>query len=203
MEGPPVVPERGKFRASMKIPPEVKLVLFLGRLSSKKSPELLLEAFADLGDVPTHLAFVGPDEAGMAARLRSMAEKLGVSGRVHFSPGLAGAAKWTAYRDADVFVLPSQNENFGNTAAEAVAVGTPVIVTDQCGVAPLLGNKAGLVVRHDRGEVAGALKELLSNDGLYGRLQAGCRLAFEALGWEQPTLEMEMLYNKLARPVRT
>ena len=57
-----------------------------------------------------------------------------------------GAAKWAAYRDADVFVLPSQNENFGNTAAEAVAAGTPVIVTEQCGIAPLLANEAGLVV---------------------------------------------------------
>jgi glycosyltransferase involved in cell wall biosynthesis len=203
VEGPRVVPERGGFRAAMKIPVEAKLVLFLGRLSSKKSPELLLEAFADLRDDSAHLAFVGPDEGGMQAKLRSMAEKLSVSGRVHFSPGLTGDAKWQAYRDADVFVLPSLNENFGNTAAEAVAVGTPVIVTDQCGVAPLLRDKAGLVVRHDQGELTAALKELLGDGVLYGRLQAGCRSAFEALGWEQPTLEMEMLYKKLARPGRS
>jgi glycosyltransferase involved in cell wall biosynthesis len=203
VEGPRTVPERGGFRAAMKIPVEAKLVLFLGRLSSKKSPELLLEAFADLREDLAHLAFVGPDEGGMLTKLRSMAEKLGISGRMHFSPALTGDAKWRAYRDADVFVLPSLNENFGNTAAEAVAVGTPVIVTDQCGVAPLLRDKAGLVVRHDRGELAAALRELLGNGELYGRLQAGCRSAFEALGWEQPTLEMEMLYKKLARPGRS
>ena len=61
-----------------------------------------------------------------------------------------GEAKWAAYRDADIFVLPSQNENFGNTAAEAVAAGTPVIVTEQCGIAPLFAGTAGLVVQARR-----------------------------------------------------
>jgi glycosyltransferase involved in cell wall biosynthesis len=203
VEAPQVVPERGRFRADMKIPKEAKLVLFLGRLSSKKSPELLLEAFEGLQDGAAHLAFVGPDEGGMLAKLEGMATKAGIGERVHFSPGLAGDAKWAAFRDADIFVLPSQNENFGNTAAEAVAVGTPVIVTDQCGVAPLLRDKAGLVVRHNRGELTGALMELLRNETLYGKLQAGCRSAFEALGWEPPTLEMEMLYKRLAHSGRS
>ena len=76
-----------------------------------------------------------------------------MSERVHFSPPLEGEAKWAAYRDADIFVLPSQNENFGNTAAEAVVAGTPVIVTEQCGIAPLLKDTAGLVVRHDEWEL--------------------------------------------------
>ena len=66
-----------------------------------------------------------------------------------FSGPIFGDDKWAAYRDADVFVLPSRNENFGNTAAEAVAAGTPVIVTEQCGIAPHLKDIAGLVVPHD------------------------------------------------------
>ena len=43
---------------------------------------------------------------------------------------LSGEPKWSAYRDADIFVLPSQNENFGNTAAEAIVAGTPVLLTN-------------------------------------------------------------------------
>ena len=64
-----------------------------------------------------------------------------------FTGPLYGDAKWAAYRDADLFVLPSQNENFGNTAAEAVACGTPVLVTDRCGIAPIVDRRAGVVVR--------------------------------------------------------
>jgi len=203
VEAPPVLPEKGSFRAAMKIPDEAKLVLFLGRLSSKKSPDMLLEAFASpriveaVGGRQVHLAFVGPDEGGMLGRLQSMAGELGVWERVHFSKALDGEAKWAAYRDADIFVLPSQNENFGNTAAEAVAAGTPVIITEQCGVAPLLKDVAGIVVRYDKNEIQRALQELLRDDALYGKLQDGCPSAFQKLGWAEPLREMETLYKKL------
>src|SRR4029077_6447688 len=93
---------------------------------------------------------------------------------VRFAGPLFGEAKWAAYRDADVFVLPSQNENFGNTAAEAVAAGTPVIVTEQCGIAPLLADEAGLVVPHDTGALSRALERILNEAQLHARLAAGC-----------------------------
>jgi glycosyltransferase involved in cell wall biosynthesis len=204
VEAPATFPGRGGFRRDLNIPQEAQLVLFLGRLSQKKSPDLLLKAFAGLGAPGAtglsalHLALVGPDESGMKARLQQMATQLGVRERVHFSPPLEGGAKWAAYRDADIFVLPSQNENFGNTAAEAVAAGTPVIVTDQCGIAPLLKDVAGLVVRHEEGELREALRRLLENAELREKLQSGCALAVANLGWDQPLQQLEVLYSRLA-----
>ena len=204
VEGPPVPPERGRFREALGIPPEAKLLLFLGRLSEKKSPHLLLQAFAKIvasethGQAPAHLAFVGPDEAGMLARLKKTAASIAPAGRVHFSPALADTAKWQAYRDADIFVLPSQNENFGNTAAEAVAAGTPVIVTDQCGIAPVLAGVAGLVVKHDEIALTNALQELLHNETLHARLQAGCPKVLEALSWNHPIEHMVNMYAAIA-----
>ena len=109
-----------------------------------------------------------------------------------------GEAKWAAYRDADVFVLPSQNENFGNTAAEAVAAGTPVIVTQNCGVAALLADEAGLVVPHETTALADALSRVLSEPELRERLAAGCSRVTAKLGWEEPVGEMETLYTRLA-----
>jgi glycosyltransferase involved in cell wall biosynthesis len=207
VEAPPEgLPQRGTFRASLGIPPQAKLLLFLGRLSNKKSPDLLLEAFASpeivnaTGERQVHLAFVGPDEGNMLSKLQSMAKELNVSGNVHFSKALEGDKKWAAYRDADIFVLPSQNENFGNTAAEAVAAGTPVIVTDQCGIAPLLKDMSGVVVKHDRADLIRGLKELLQDEALYGKLHGGCSSAFRNLGWTQPLLEMEALYGRLLGP---
>src|SRR5262249_45698808 len=160
--------------------------LFLGRLSAKKSPDLLLEAFASvphqLGGKTLVLVFAGPDESGMKARLEQMASKLGVRARVHFPGSIFGDAKWAAYRDADVFVLPSQNENFGNTAAEAVAAGTPVILTEQCGIAPLLAGDAALVVRHDSAELSRALVGLLEDAAIRAKLLAGFPRAMSRLG---------------------
>jgi glycosyltransferase involved in cell wall biosynthesis len=198
---PNVLPERGTFRAAQSISPQVKLILFLGRLSHKKSPDLLLQAFAMLRDpleeTSARLVFAGPDEDGMKTQLTRMAGQLGIAGQIQFCGPLFGEAKWAAYRDADVFVLPSQNENFGNTAAEAAAAGTPVIVTQACGIAPLLEGVAGLVVPHEEAAISRALKRLLSEPGLHAQLSKGCREVTSRLGWEEPARQMEALYGQL------
>jgi glycosyltransferase involved in cell wall biosynthesis len=203
---PDSLPARGSFRNSLQIPPNAKLLLFLGRLSKKKSPELLLKAFADLLNRPEilqcdlHLAFVGPDEGGTRAILESKTSELGLQGRVHFAGPLSGPAKWSAYRDADIFVLPSQNENFGNTAAEAIVAGTPVILTDRCGIAPLIANIAGLVIPCDQASLSVGIERMLLDDSLYRKMKGGCGIAVAALNWGEPLQAMEDLYRSLARP---
>jgi poly(glycerol-phosphate) alpha-glucosyltransferase len=204
VELPPSWPPRGKFRASLDIPEQAKLILFLGRLSPKKSPHLLLQAFGNLperiGEHTLMVAFVGPDDNCMQQRLTTTASRLGISGRVKFSGPLYGDDKWAAYRDADVFVLPSQNENFGNTAAEAAAAGTPVVVTEQCGIAPLVKDVAGLVVAHDETSVANALERLLRDPQLHAEFVSGCAELASRLGWEKPVSQMEELYANLTTP---
>jgi glycosyltransferase involved in cell wall biosynthesis len=198
---PEKLPERGTFRGKCGISATDLVVLFLGRLSEKKSPDLLLRAFSQIpgqvGERVTRLVFAGPDEQGMEARLRKLTKELKVDGRVFFSGALFEDDKWAAYRDADVFVLPSQNENFGNTAAEAAAVGTPVIVTENCGVAPLLA-EGGVVIPHEEGALVKALSELLQNQTLRERLGRQAMTAAGKIGWEEPVREMELLYRKLA-----
>jgi glycosyltransferase involved in cell wall biosynthesis len=197
-------PHRGLFRSSLMLPDEAQLILFLGRLSEKKSPDVLLNAFATLASDPSlHLAFVGPDEAGMRARLEATAARLALRSRVHFCGPLEGNAKWAAYRDADIFVLPSQNENFGNTAAEAVAAGTPVVLTEQCGIAPLLANVAAVVVKHEQYDLAKGMKELLKKEELYRKLKEGCGTVVERLSWDGPLQEMEVLYARLTLSSQT
>ena len=202
---PKELPERGMFRHTLGLAADVRVILFLGRLSQKKSPDLLLQAFAQIATWASnaHLAFVGPDESGMRGKLQAMAEQFGLEGRVHFVGPLAGQPKWAAYRDADIFVLPSQNENFGNTAAEAVAAGTPVIVTRQCGIAPLLEGSAGLVVEHDTVALAQALTNLLQNPAIYQELQRGCAAAMQRLDWGLPNREMDSLFRRLAGITRS
>jgi glycosyltransferase involved in cell wall biosynthesis len=204
---PRELPAQGKFRAKHGLPGEALVVLFLGRLSEKKSPDLLLEAFAqlprELNGRELRLALAGPDESGMQARLERMASERGVEKRVTFAGAVLGEEKWSAYRDADVFVLPSQNENFGNTALEAAAAGAPVVLTENCGVAAWLGGNAGMVVRHQASEVARAIREILSDRALGERLAESGKSAASRLGWEEPVKQMELLYQKLALPSST
>jgi len=202
VEVPESWPKPGEFRKAHGIAEDAKLVLYLGRLSEKKSPDLLLQAFArlpeQLGGKTLQLVFAGPDEGGMTSQLEQMATQLGVRTRLQLAGPVFGADKWAAYRDADVFVLPSQNENFGNTAAEAVAAGTPVIVTEQCGIAPLLADEAGVVVPHDSDALSEAILRVLNEMELRARLASGCAKVTSRLGWDEPIREMESLYAKLA-----
>jgi glycosyltransferase involved in cell wall biosynthesis len=201
VEVPDSMPERGRFRAAAGISAEAKIVLYLGRLSEKKSPDVLLRGFASLADRKSgrelRLVFAGPDDGDMKQKLQRMASDLGISGRVQILGPVFNADKWSAYRDADVFVLPSQNENFGNTAGEAVAAGTPVVVTDKCGIAPLLADVAGLVVKHDAAAIAQAIARVLCEPGLHERLSTGCKRVAAKLDWDQPAEQMENLYEQL------
>jgi glycosyltransferase involved in cell wall biosynthesis len=203
IEVPTEFPPPGRFRSQWNISSNVKLVLFLGRLVSKKSPDMMLEAFARWqrrknGSRPSLLVLAGPDEGdGFRQRLEAFAARMGLDGGVLFTGPLYGDAKWAAYRDADLFVLPSQNENFGNTAAEAIACGTPVLVTDQCGIAPLVGRRAGLVVSHDCAALEAGLEKILGDPAFAARLREGCGEVARSLGWAEPVAQMESLYREL------
>lgn len=203
IEGPDQVPPAGSFRNQWNIPNNAKLVLFLGRLVSKKSPDLMLQAFSGWvqrqsdrrGSV---LVMAGPDEGdGFRRDLEAHAAQLGLNGNVLFTGPLYGDAKWAAYRDADIFVLPSQNENFGNTAAEAIACGTPVLVTDRCGIAPLVEGRAGLVVSHERAAIEAGMARILEDAVLAEGLRGGCKAVADSLSWTEPLEQMEALYREL------
>jgi glycosyltransferase involved in cell wall biosynthesis len=202
VEVPQSVPERGVFREEWEIPSQAKMVLYLGRLEPKKSPELLLEAFAQWRETSHFgascvLVIVGPgQDRGYSARLKSLASSLRIADVVLFTGPLYEERKWAAYRDADVFVLPSQNENFGNSAAEAMACGTPVIVTDQCGIAPIAGDRGGLVVSHDSASIARALKVALEDETAAARLRSACPAVVKELSWDEPISEMIKIYGE-------
>jgi glycosyltransferase involved in cell wall biosynthesis len=203
VEVPERLPEPGSFRRERGIPAKAKLILFLGRLIAKKSPDLLLRAYAkwrqDAGRVMTSvLVLGGPDEGdGYLPKLENLSRELGLGEIVQFTGPLYDQAKWAAYRDADVFVLPSQHENFGNTAAEAVACGAPVIVTDRCGIAPVVNGRAGLVVPYGEAELERALEKILAEESPRDRYQIGCEEVARDLTWKEPITEMEALYSKL------
>jgi glycosyltransferase involved in cell wall biosynthesis len=107
-----------------------RVVLSLGRIHPKKGLDRLVRAWA-MVEV-THpnwcLRIVGPDELGHTGELVALAGELKTQ-RVSIEGPVVGDAKIAAYREADLFVLPTLNENFAITVAEALAVGTPVIAT--------------------------------------------------------------------------
>jgi glycosyltransferase involved in cell wall biosynthesis len=169
----------------------------LGRLIPRKGADLLIDALPQIGGDKIKLVIAGPEgESGYLALLRDKARMLGITKRVLFPGPLYENLQKEAYVDATVFALPSRYENFGNTAAEAIACGTPVVVSDRCGIAPLVDQRAGLVTSYDSQAVARTLKEMLDNSTLYQRLRAGCPQVAKEISWEGLVREMQDSYEK-------
>lgn len=150
VEEPVGLPE-GQRRAFLELHPDLagkRIVLFMSRLHPKKGCDLLIRAFADVAhrDDALHLVIAGPDEDGLGESLRSLADTLGIGGRITWTGMLRGDAKWGAYRSADVFALTSHSENFGVVIAEAMSCGLPVLITDKVNIwREVESTNAGLV----------------------------------------------------------
>jgi glycosyltransferase involved in cell wall biosynthesis len=197
------LPLRGTFREQCKIRDDEPLVVFLSRLIPRKGADLLIETLPQTGCDKIRLVIAGPEgEAGYVAFLREKARILGVEQRVLFLGPLYGHDKRAALVDADVFALPSRYENFGNTAAEAIACGTPTVVSDQCGIAPFIGRRAGLVISYDLGALTAALRELFEDRALYQRLRAGCTEVAKEISWDVLIGQMQSSYEEAKEMVR-
>jgi glycosyltransferase involved in cell wall biosynthesis len=191
------LPERGAFRARLGMAAQQPLILFLGRISFIKGLDLLVEAFSGINS-EAKLVIAGPDDKdGCREKVAELVEGLGLSGRVILSAPLYASEKLQAFVDADLFVLPSRYESFGNAAAEAIACGTPVLVTDECGIAPLVNGQAGLVVPCSIEGLRDGLQRLLADQSLLSSLADGCEMLARELSWDRPVEEMERIYSSL------
>lgn len=187
----------GALRSRLGLAGDEPLLLYVGRISYKKGLDLLLEALVDLPDA--HLALVGPDDHdGTMATVRSITKTHGLERRVHVLGPVDSDQPRAIYADADVFVLPSRNENFGNVAAEAAAAGTPVVLTDRCGVAELLDDRGALVVPCEIGAIRDAVARLLADAELRGRLGAGGAEVAREVSWDEVVRRQEQVYLDLA-----
>ena len=192
------LPQRGGFRAKWAIEPAEQVIIFLGRLAPIKSLDLLIEAYAGLDLHPSRLVITGADEGdGYVKRLEDIVALMDLHKQVAFTGPLYGQDKLEALVDADVLVLPSQSESFGNAVAEAIACGTPVVVTEGCGISAYVEGRVGLVVSHDTSALREALRRVLTDSGLRRQFRAQAPVVAAELSWAKPVAQMETLYAQV------
>ena len=111
-------------------------LLFLSRIHPKKGLDLLLNAFAEHHKLQPglHLVIAGPDQAGWRLKLEELAVDLGIEDKVTWTGMLKGNIKWGAYFNAEAFILPSHQENFGIVVAEALSSGTPTLISNKVNI---------------------------------------------------------------------
>ena len=113
-----------------------RLFLFLGRIHPKKGCDLLIEAFAPMLrlDGSLQLVIAGPDQVGMQKRLMTLAHRLGVAQSITWTGMLRGDLKGGALHAAEAFLLPSHQENFGISVAEALSCSVPVLISNKVNI---------------------------------------------------------------------
>jgi mannosylfructose-phosphate synthase len=183
---------RGAVRARLGF--EGKVVLAIGRLARNKGYDLLLDAFSIVApripDAVLHLAVGGSEmnagEQRILAELKEQAGALGLAARVRFSGFVADADLADHYRAADVFVLSSRYEPFGMTAIEAMACGTPTVVTIHGGLfrAVTFGRHALYADTFDKEDLGISIVKILRHPRLAHRLaRMGAHKARSLFTW--------------------
>jgi glycosyltransferase involved in cell wall biosynthesis len=118
--------------------PEIEkthVLLFLGRVHPKKGCDMLVDALPRRASAdPVTLVVAGPDQVGWTAQLRERVNRMDVSPRVIFPGMLEGLLKQGAFENADAFILPSHQENFGMAVIEALSYGVPVLISDKVNI---------------------------------------------------------------------
>jgi len=181
-----VRPQDGDLRTELGIPADAPLVLYVGRIASGKGIDHLLAAMQELPDA--HLVLAGPDDRhGVSTEAE----------RVHRLP-MSEEPPRHLYPQADAFVLASEGESFGMVAAEAAAAGTPVIVSDRCGIAGFFEAGEALVVPYERAAVVAAIRRVLSDDTLRAELSRGGPVAARRTSWDTVTDVQERIYRDVA-----
>lgn len=176
------LPEPGSFRRRYLNGHTGPLILFLARLNAKKGLHLLAQSMAIVAaKLPeARLAIVGPpDPAGFEGQVRRWIRESGIEGVTFVTGKVDFETKLQAFADADIYVLPSEAENFGISIFEAMASRVPVVVSDTLEFSEHIANaQAGLVVQREPNKMAAAMIRLLESPDLRQQMgQNGARLA--------------------------
>lgn len=143
-------------------------ILFVGRLVPGKRPDQVIESFCRLSDSHPDARLFLVGDGPLREDLEQQTERLGVADRVEFLGYVSYESMPAVYRGGDVLTLPSEMEGFPRTVMEALACETPVVASPLEQIKPLVQRSGRLV--DGVGEMASALDELLSDDGLRAEL---------------------------------
>jgi glycogen synthase len=173
------------------------IVLFLGRLTNQKGPNFFLNTAREVLDKKKDVTFVVAGQGEKLPELIKQSLALGIADHVLFTGYLSEEEINYAYAMADVYVMPSVAEPYGITALEAVASGTPVIVSKNAGVAE--------EVKHcfktdfwDTHEMANKILGILKYPVLGECMRKNSYMEIKNFGWDRTADQTIDVYRRLA-----
>ena len=174
-------------------------VLFLGRLNWKKGLDRLIPAMQQVSNA--NLLVAGNDEENYRPELEALARRCGVAERICFLGPIDGEKKWELLSSAELLALPSYSENFGNVVLEAMAVGCPVVVTPEVGLASVVrGTGCGVITNGEPASLGSQISRLLDdNDSRRAMGEAGRRAVEAKFNWKAISRDMLDVYAHALR----
>jgi len=181
-------------------------LLCVAALTPHKGQDLLVEALAEVADLPWTCACVGPlrRDPAFVERVRALIERHGLTDRLVLAGPRRGEALEAGYARADLVVLPSHNETYGMVVAEALARGIPVLANAAGAIPDTLGRVPDgrvpgiLVPTRDRAAFAAALRRWLTEPGLPNQLRAAAVQRRQALrGWAEAARDLSDVLENL------
>jgi glycosyltransferase involved in cell wall biosynthesis len=206
-ESPPDCPRSELRTEFLQGHPELRdrtVVLFLGRLHSKKGLDLLIPAF-DLvrrQRPDAHLLLVGPGEPAYVQSIRDEVSRRRLEKAVTFTGILSGRDKWAAMAASDLFVLPSYQENFALTVVDALQSGLPVLVSRRVNLwKDLVDAGAARDCEPELNSVATTLVDCLNDsEWRHAAVRAGEALLSERFNWTTTAAWLETIYETVCSP---
>lgn len=180
-------------------PPADRYLLFLSRIHPKKGLDFLLDVFSridhDSGCI--RLIIAGPDQHEYARQIRQQASAHVNADQIHFVGEVLGEEKNLTFGAADLFVLPSSSENFGIVVLEAMAAGTPVMVTETTPWSVVNDRSAGYCLPLNREQFVTAINAVLSDSEKLREMGQSARSIAEEYSWEAIARENLECYRQL------
>lgn len=170
-----------------------KVILFLGRFDKLKGMDVLAQALKVMDREDVILEVAGVDY-GAGKEFKDTIWKLGLRDKVRYLGALYGRDKLSAYVNADAFILASRYEMWGLTFLEALACGTPVVMTDRCGAARMLPEECGVVTKFDPESIAQGINKTLDDD-LKNKHQDFRQYWVRQFGWDKIAQKILNVYE--------
>lgn len=192
------LPTRGCFKKKFGVDENEKIVLYLGRIHRIKGIDILVKAFAnvikELHNV--RLVLVGPDD-GYLDEVEYLIKVRKIQDKVLITGPLYNKNKIEAYVDADVYVLPSRYEIFGMTVLEAMACGTPILLSKKCGLADFVDGNVGLTFDSNPEALDALLVKVFTFQEQLSDFSRNCKEAVKVFEIRNLVERLEELYIKI------
>ena len=174
-------------------------LLFLSRIHVKKGIEHMLDAMPALVQMhpDLQLFIAGTGDDAYLASMQQLAEQHGIADCTHFVGHVGGDEKLSLYEAADLFVLPTSQENFGFVQFEALACGTPVMTTTLVDTwQDIVGSGGGIALEQSAEAIVEGIGPLLGQPERLAEMgRLGREWVFDRLSVDRIAGEFEAMYR--------